>query len=329
MSPFNNRVSSLLPGGLAAFLLLCPLAACDTTAPAQEQEPQKGRIDAEVTVDGVARQFIVYVPQSYTDQTAMPLVFMFHGAGGDGEIFYNISEWKEEAERENFIAMFPSALKYCFFEDGQQRRQTKWLHDGFLALERCEGQALNDDVAFVRLMAEYLQQRYTVDARRIYASGFSSGGAFVNTRLAREAADLLAAVSTVGVYPLGPSEGQDEILSAYHVMGEVDAFLLEGTGGQPLPLTEAALTEDEDLMAWIQGIWEASHLANVYDVVEHPDHLTLRFTTSLAGNDNEWRFSIIRGLGHRYPNGDNNPAGVRIVDQFWPFFQAHPKEDVP
>ena len=29
---------------------------------------------------------------------ASPVAFMFHGTGGDGEKFYNISGWKEKAD---------------------------------------------------------------------------------------------------------------------------------------------------------------------------------------------------------------------------------------
>lgn len=303
-----------------------PQASGEATSPIT-QTSQQGRIDAEVVVDGVTRQFIIYVPPGYTDQTAVSLVFMFHGTGGDGERFYKISGWKEKADEENLIAVFPSARRYCFYDDGRQRRATKWVAEGFLRTA-CEGQSFNDDVKFVRLMVDYIQQRYTVEATRIYASGFSNGAAFVNTRLVLEATDLFAAVATVGgLYP-EPFEVQGEIISSYMVTGELDDNQLEQNGGQPLPLTEAALAADDFLQPRIEHTLATFQLTNAYEAREAPQHLTLRFTNSLAGNDNEWRFSIIKGLTHKYPNGRNNPARVRIVDHFWPFFEAHPKRAI-
>ena len=298
------------------------------TTPPTTPSSQRGRIDAEVAVDGVARQFIIYVPPGYSGQAAVSLVFMFHGTGGDGERFYTISGWKEKADEETFIAVFPSARRYCFHDEGRQRRATKWVGEGFLR-SACEGQTFNDDVKFVRLMVDYVRQRYAVEATQIYASGFSNGAGFVNTRLALEATDVFAAVATIGGLFPEPFEVQGEIISSYSVTGEWDEGQVEQNGGQPLPLTEAALEANDFLQSRMEHMLTTFQLADAYEAREAPRHLTLRFTNSLAGNDNEWRFSIIKGLTHRYPNGRNNPAGVRIVDQFWPFFETHPKSEAP
>jgi hypothetical protein len=32
---------------------------------------------------------------------------------------------------------------------------------------------------------------------------------------------------------------------------------------------------------------------------------------------------MIRGLRHKYPDADNNPAGFAAAPEFWDFFRAH------
>ena len=38
---------------------------------------------------------------------------------------------------------------------------------------------------------------------------------------------------------------------------------------------------------------------------------------------------MLGGLGHKYPNGGNNPAGFSAAQEFWRFFAAHPLSQAP
>ena len=49
--------------------------------------------------------------------TAVPVVFMLLGTSGTGEEFLADSRWREKADTVGFIAVFPTALTYCFRED--------------------------------------------------------------------------------------------------------------------------------------------------------------------------------------------------------------------
>lgn len=152
-----------------------------------------GRNDYTIVVDGVRREFVVYVPSSYDPAQPTPVVFMFHGTGGNGEKMYNITGWPRQAEEEGFLAVFPSSLSY-FIED-KGRRQTKSNSAGLIHAVR-PGTELKDDVKFVREMLDLIALTWNIDEQRIFASGFSNGGAFVNSRLLVEMPDRFAAVAT-------------------------------------------------------------------------------------------------------------------------------------
>ena len=97
-----------------SFLPVLFTAACVAVS---EGKAEAGRIVRHLTVDGVVREVVLHVPDSVNGSQDVPVVFMLHGTSGDGDKFYNISGWKEKADQEGFIAVFPSALTYCFGED--------------------------------------------------------------------------------------------------------------------------------------------------------------------------------------------------------------------
>ena len=59
-------------------------------------------------VEGENREYFLHIPSSYDGKTDVPLVFMLHGTGGDGEKMYDISGWAELAEKENLLRHFPA-----------------------------------------------------------------------------------------------------------------------------------------------------------------------------------------------------------------------------
>ena len=68
------------------------------------------------TING--RNFGYYVPDSYDPSTPTPLLFMFHGMGGDGSeqsggstenSYYG---WQTTAHQNGFIVLFPESLGY-------------------------------------------------------------------------------------------------------------------------------------------------------------------------------------------------------------------------
>ncbi|MDF0672740.1 MAG: alpha/beta hydrolase-fold protein [Nitrospira sp.] len=153
---------------------------CDTLLPPRVPVPS-GRRTETLQVDGQERSFIVYIPEGVRSTDKLPVVLMFHGAdvaNGDAEQFYNMSGWKEKADRERIVAVFPSSLQYdCVILNGEQiRNQDRWNDD---KAEPCGAtDVLADDVKFVRRLVDFLQKHYPTDPKRFYASGFSNGGSF-------------------------------------------------------------------------------------------------------------------------------------------------------
>ncbi len=303
--------------GRPAPLLFCLTALCC----AQALPPTAGKHEAQWSQqlpDGreVERHFIVYVPESYAPEIAAPVVFMFHGTSGTGEKFYRISGWRQKADAVGCIAVFPTARKVRYHDDGKIKRLTKWNSYKMVDVI-AQGEQLADDVAFVRAMLSQLEQSYSIDGRRVFASGFSNGAAFVS-RLALEASDIISAVAIVG--GSGYRAGIEPLrqIPVLQLVGEVDPKIVARRGA-PLPMDSEELRSSELGLA-MDGFIESFELADDYRVQADRRVTALHFETSTTDAHNRYIFAVARGLKHQYPNGRNHP--LVGVDLFWEFFHG-------
>ena len=74
--------------------------------------------------DGHNREYIIYVPQSYSSSNPTPVLFSFHGGSGYANYFMNYeADFRPIADTANFILVYPQAL-----EDPNDGNSTNWLH---------------------------------------------------------------------------------------------------------------------------------------------------------------------------------------------------------
>jgi poly(3-hydroxybutyrate) depolymerase len=111
-----------VPAGPTAAATALPIAtdppapATATPAPAATEAPSvepleytTGRNDYVMMLEGVPREFIVYVPPSYDAALPAPVVFMFHGSNQSGQLMYESTAWVDKADQEGFLVVFPTS----------------------------------------------------------------------------------------------------------------------------------------------------------------------------------------------------------------------------
>ncbi len=285
-----------------------------------------------VEVDGHPREYIVYVPsRAPVTGPRAPVVFMFHGSSGDGEKFLRISGWREQADATGLVAVFPTGLRYRVLESG--RLSTKWnsydLASEVDLGERPRGYPEGspwpaDDVGFVDAMVSDLQAELPIDRHRIYASGFSNGANFT-ARLAMERSSRLAAVAYSGG-GLNVVQSPARPIPMYGAVGTLDDRVLEKTGLTELPLDPVELLSVPLLSSGIDTHLVSLGLDRGDFGASSARHATsFRWPATGNGPDGAlFRFSVLGGLRHNYPNDRNNPAGFEAAPEFWDFFRAHP-----
>jgi polyhydroxybutyrate depolymerase len=149
-----------------------PAGDCPTTVLAA------GDSTRTLTVGNVTRTYVLHVPNTYTGDARVPLLFDFHGLGGNGQQQRNGSSFVAATQSDSAILAFPSGTS-----DGSG--------NGWNVGTCC---ASGDDVAFTRAMVTDISGLACIDSKRIYATGFSNGGG-MSYKLACEAADIFAAVA--------------------------------------------------------------------------------------------------------------------------------------
>lgn len=302
-----------------------------------------------ITVAGQAREFIVYLPwKAQAPGVRMPAVLMLHGASGDGERFFTNSGWREKADAEGMVVVFPTALVHCLFNDanrngtteaGEVEVGTRWASGSTgeivplcsadqlaklsATLRAQADHPLADDIAFMGAILDTLRGSYPVDMKRVYATGFSNGGA-MTARMAVQMSDRIAAFGVAAgrllVAPLPPARLPPVVYSV-GTLDDVEMATLGTTS--PLPLT-AALGDDAKfrqevtgplalaLRTSTNGAWSAQDIGTVH---------TSRFVHAPldAGATHQLTVWIIDGATHEYPNGVNHP--LKMVDLLWDAFK--------
>ena len=77
-----------------------------------------------IVFDGNNREFILYIPQSYSESTPTPILFAFHGGSGYADDFMNYeADFRSISDTAGFILIYPQAL-----EDPNDDNSTNWLH---------------------------------------------------------------------------------------------------------------------------------------------------------------------------------------------------------
>ncbi len=134
-----------------------------------------GMNEIQVKHDGRSRRLIITTPKTFGRQGSYPVLFCFHGAGGNAD--GTSKRWSAHADKRGLVVISAEAVQPL----------AKWnFRDKFHAEE-------HDDVGFVSKVVEVLIANEIVDPNAIYATGHSSGGLFCY-RLAKEIA-LFAALS--------------------------------------------------------------------------------------------------------------------------------------
>jgi polyhydroxybutyrate depolymerase len=146
---------------------------------------------------GLTRQYKVHVPSGYSATAPAPIVFCFHGLDQDGVAFCTDPgvAWNTKSDQEGFILVIPNGY------------QQSWNGGS------CCGAAASmnlDDVSLVRAIFAEVTHHVSVNTKRVYATGYSTG-AYMSYRLACEASDLVTAVAPsageVGIPSIGGGTG--------------------------------------------------------------------------------------------------------------------------
>jgi polyhydroxybutyrate depolymerase len=260
-------------------------------------------VDDSVVVGGLKRTYRLWVPQTYTGTTPLPIIVNYHGTGGDPQSVDDFSSnLSQKANARNYLVVSPQA-------DKGDSSTVRWSVPGIGTVP--------DDVAFTNAMLDKIASEFCVDAKRIYATGFSSGGAMTTWIACSDSDRFAAAVPGGGVNLVDPSCQKAPIpMFAYHGTKDQFAFF-NGIGGNPTKPDPANAGKfaffggvEQDMTYWAKG---NGCQPNYTDYKIAPD-ATLRVWPNCAVST---QLLLAIGGGHTFPGGVtrlNGELGATIQD---------------
>jgi len=192
-----NRTSFLQPLGLVA-LTLCAASCGDASGPAPEPTARAAQaVDTLTAITSFGSNPGNLLMYSYAPQNApasAPLVLALHGCT-ETATDYEAAGWNELADTYHFYVLYPQQqsannVETCFNWFGNTSGSTADITRG-------QGEAES-----IVQMIDTMKAKYSIDDKRIYATGFSAGAAYAVALLALYP-DVFAAGASFSGIPYG------------------------------------------------------------------------------------------------------------------------------
>ena len=194
-------------------ILLTFLGSCKKDDVNDNSESCYSNTNAQTIVhDGINREYVLYIPNSYDGTSAVPVLFNFHGFGDNASDYMNNADMRTVAESDTFILVYPQGS----------------CSDGSSHWNPCpiggDNKSTADDVGFFESMISEVSSQYNVDMERIYAAGYSNGG-MMAYGLANYKSELIAAVASVSGTMLDCTGPISHPMPVLHLHGTSDGVL--------------------------------------------------------------------------------------------------------
>jgi polyhydroxybutyrate depolymerase len=260
--------------------------------------------------DGTEREYILYVPESYSTQNPVPLVMNFHGYGSNAgeQMFYG--DFRSIADTAGFLIVHPEGLLYNGI--------SHWNVGGWIVGDT------TDDVGFTNALIDSLSAEYSIDPTKIYSTGMSNGG-FMSFLLACQLSDRIAAIGSVtgsmtpetydDCTPLGPAP-------VLQIHGTNDALVPYGGAIYSKPINDV-------LQYWISynNCVPTPEIIALPDIDPNDGSTVEHYTYNGGSNGVTVEHYKVTGGEHTWPGSAFGGAGTNYdIDasvEIWKFFSRY------
>ena len=261
---------------------------------------------ASISFDGQTRNYLIYIPSGYTPASPpLPLLFNFHGGGGDMASQVAISDLRSIADTARFIAVYPQALP-----DPNDGGSTNWLHKDPTQV---------DDVLFIDALIDSLKNQWRIDTNRIYACGYSLGGEFTYELACR----LNERIAAVGVVARTMQTAQYNQCNAVHptgiltILGTADA--ISDYNGMSFGGIQYYVSAYDVHQLWAQLNNSSVQQSIALPDTDPSDGSTVELKTWSDGNNCIYvQHFKVNGGGHDWPGSFGN-MDIHSDEEIWRF----------
>ena len=318
--------TKLLHLALLSFILVFQTALIGC-ARSQTQSDDRGIHRKSITSNGLKRSYLLYLPSTYHNSTAAPLVVALHGGGGSGKKVDKLLHLNSLADQYGFIVAFPDAVEH-HWNDGRGVKKYRSQRENI------------DDVGFISEMIDAISGEISIDKKRVYVTG-ASNGAMMSFRLGCELSYKITAIAPViGSMP-------ENIVAECAPTRPMPVMMINGTDDPMVPWEGGYVHWYRKKMGKIIsvrqtiGFWVAHNgcLLNpqirIVPDTEPEDGTSVQkhvYMQCIDGADVV--LYEIRGGGHTWPGGyqylpefliGKTNQDFKATNTIWKFFNEHPK----
>ena len=284
-----------------------------------------GEYGRKIRVDSRKRFYEIHVPPSYKVGHPVPLVLVFHGGGSDPGTIRFESRMDRTADRGGFIVVYPAGTnkrlllrnRMLLWNDGRPYKDGKY--------------SKVDDVKFVKEILMDVKKLFAINAKQVYACGYSNGAQF-SYRLAKQLSDQIAAIAAVaGQRPADdffpPPPGPMSIMQFAGKKDTIGPY----DGGSPhftAELRTSLKPVTETIKTWVDF-----NGCSAEPEVKRIGRAVMKRYSQRKGDAEVVLWTLEDG-GHTWPGGQVVPAAekfglgninrdISASDLIWEFFKRH------
>lgn len=274
-----------------------------------------------VKYNNLERTYDIYVPKNVS--TPSPLVFMFHGGGGNSNEAAHSTQWLAKAVKEGFILVLPNGTRPNMDQPAQFGKNGQNWNDGASRELSATKNNIND-VGFIRMLADTICKNYRVDKKRIFATGFSNG-ASMSFRLGIECPDIFAAIAPVSGTLWVDNATLKKSLSVLYISGDNDPLNPYNGGQIKVGKRDLGFKKPQEkiIAQWVSMLnvkLDTSYSNNKMRIIKY------------SNSKSELKWILVKDLGHHWPGGKvtlpkwlaGSPSNeLNATEVIWDFFKVH------
>jgi len=152
-------------------------------------------VDGETVEAAKTRTYTLHVPASYTGDDPVGLLFLLPDDGMTAKKFLKTTDYLKYSDPNGWVVVLPDAL-------GENPTWTTGLN----------GVSGANDLLFLQSLLSHLQKNFNIDPKKIFASGFGTGGVMAYQLGSSMSGDVAAVGVVGGAIGYRPEKGADPVM---------------------------------------------------------------------------------------------------------------------
>ncbi len=273
---------------------------------------RRGLTHRTVTIDGLARTYLVYLPGGDDPGKPLPLVLVFHGYSMSGQAMHDVTEYAALADTEHIAIAFPDG------QGGPSSLAAPW-NVGANVCPSFEGVtpiATGDDFGFIDAIRADVITDQCLDAAHEFATGFSMGGYFTHEIACMRTDIRGVAPHSGGTHTLDACTGTIKPIMIFH--GDSDAVIPTGCDDPDAP---GVIGVEPSAVAWARRNGCAMTTTRV--TIENG---SCKYFDGCPANG-QVAFCSFNAMGHCWAGGPQSlfgcPAYAKATQLEWAFWKQY------